>query len=470
MTIEPGGQRIPSLSALERKIQDAEALQRQQGGRDGRAEASQQDAVTEALHELRELLTAGEVVPFPSDGEPDNISAAGSGEVIFDLSTDTVSLPENSQTPIDRDLGLGRDHAPLRSALVWTDDTVTVRLEPGHGSIMHQATGWGQVYIPPSVQRLVIEFTRPGNLFVLFSTTPSPPTWMTGAALFMKRQSAQTLTKSAAVGTNDSFTALDFVPAIDGAELNPSDAGASTDFLCTSDWVGKTIIFENGANPVDVNIQIRHLPDQSWVDHPATGPSYRVDANVNKVWAINTAAHFFRVRARVAGMVASAQTSDVVVQFHGKLQTSGGLAEPTSEAHQLRPASGNLSAGETTTDLIVPPWAKRAMMRLDVTTITTPDADDEVDYYIQTSYNGGTDYADLANVHHSNADNGNTEIKLLTFDRGQSNVGAVDETDGSLADDSRSDLPLGDRLRIKTAVTGATAPTYAYNAEVLFLA
>ena len=40
------------------------------------------------------------------------------------------------------------------------------------------------------------------------------------------------------------------------------------------------------------------------------------------------------------------------------------------------------------------------------------------------------------------------------------------ETDAGLADDTKLDLPIGDRIRIRTVVTGTTAPTYAYNAEI----
>ncbi len=42
-------------------------------------------------------------------------------------------------------------------------------------------------------------------------------------------------------------------------------------------------------------------------------------------------------------------------------------------------------------------------------------------------------------------------------------------TDGTIRDNIRSyDRPLGSDIRIKTTVTGATAPTYAYSAVVMF--
>jgi hypothetical protein len=42
-----------------------------------------------------------------------------------------------------------------------------------------------------------------------------------------------------------------------------------------------------------------------------------------------------------------------------------------------------------------------------------------------------------------------------------------DPTDGAIADDTNADYPVGSQLRIKTTVTGATAPTYAYSATAI---
>lgn len=132
----------------------------------------------------------------------------------------------------------------------------------------------------------------------------------------------------------------------------------------------------------------------------------------------------------------------------------------------VRAASGSLVAGETTTAIQEIGWAKTAVIRLDVTTLTLPDADDVVDFYLQTSYNEGVDWVDIENIHFATADNGTTSKKLLVVSDPQSSAVARAETDGALADNTKLDLPLGDRVRIKTAVEGATAPTYAYNAEM----
>lgn len=136
---------------------------------------------------------------------------------------------------------------------------------------------------------------------------------------------------------------------------------------------------------------------------------------------------------------------------------------------EVRAASGDLTAGETSTPVTGLGAYKSAIVRLDVTKLTLADGDDEVDFYVQTSYNGGADWADIENIHFDNADNGTTAIKLIVIGTPVDAPDApIAETDGTLADDTQNDIPLGDRIRVKTTVTGATAPTYAYNAEACF--
>lgn len=140
-------------------------------------------------------------------------------------------------------------------------------------------------------------------------------------------------------------------------------------------------------------------------------------------------------------------------------------------ARNIRLASGSLTAAETTG--VVPNLGdfKNGIIVVELTTLTVPDADDEVDFYVQTSYDDGDDWYDMINLHVGNASAAtftSTGDYLLSIHQAMSNKGPVLGTDGTLADDTSADIPLGDRIRIKTAVTGATAPTYAYNAHGFF--
>ena len=404
------------------------------------------------------------IVPFPSTGAP---VPCASGTVAFDLDSGTVVLPENSAGDANRTLWTSEGPPPrLQTALIWADDDIQYRLIPGYGTIYHQGSSW--VAIPLGRSSFQIILARPCNLFVLF-TSRKDPARVAPYGSFQERHATETITKTEAAGTPDTFTALTFAPAFDGTNLTPTDENAGVANIHCGPWAHKSFLFENGANDVDVNIQGRHQAGGNWVDDPSTGESYRVDASRNKVLIVEREYHQIRVRTRIAGMIAAAQTSAVVVQYRGKSAFGDGVADETRhESQQLRPASGALTAIETVDAILVPPWARKAVLRLDVTTLTTPDGDDEVDFYVQTSFNRGTDFADVANVHYATADNGTTPIVLITLDRAQQNVGAVTETDGTIADDTRNNLPLGDRIRVKTAVTGATPPTYAYNADVEF--
>jgi hypothetical protein len=135
----------------------------------------------------------------------------------------------------------------------------------------------------------------------------------------------------------------------------------------------------------------------------------------------------------------------------------------------IRSASGALSAGETTTAITGVHLFTQAAIYIDITTITTTDVDDEVDFYLQTTYDGGTTWIDLANVHVENADDGLTQKTFIFISQIGVGIAQTDGgTDGTLTDDTNVDYPMGSQLRIKTAVTGATDPTYAYSASGIF--
>lgn len=214
----------------------------------------------------------------------------------------------------------------------------------------------------------------------------------------------------------------------------------------------------------------------------------------------------------------------------------------------FRAASGALAVGE------IVPYSQggaelekftRALVHLHVTTITTPDGDDEIDFFIQTAWGDsgfadsgedldgaiddtqrtitvddastfvpgdviriGTErmlvtardeaaetltvergfagdpraaaldgadinllqvtWEDVANVHFAVGDNGNTAEALIAIGEMAAGVAVFTHSDQALADDTNRNLPLGDRLRIVTVLTGATAPTYAYSAQASF--
>ena len=145
-----------------------------------------------------------------------------------------------------------------------------------------------------------------------------------------------------------------------------------------------------------------------------------------------------------------------------------GLIVAQGFAVQMRAASGDLAVAETTS--AVQARFGRLAILLDVTKLTLADVDDEVDFYIQTTYDAGANWCDAENIHFENADDGNTAKLIVRV--GETDYLAADTaaacTDGTLADGTKLKVPLGQQVRIKTLITGATAPTYAYAAAGTF--
>lgn len=113
---------------------------------------------------------------------------------------------------------------------------------------------------------------------------------------------------------------------------------------------------------------------------------------------------------------------------HAIAQTNLGIGQ---NVIAIRAASGALTAGETTTAIASIRGRTVASILLDVTTITTADADDEIDFYIQTTYDSGTNWTDVENVHFSNADNGNTATLMIAIDGSKEGRGTFQSIAGT---------------------------------------
>lgn len=131
----------------------------------------------------------------------------------------------------------------------------------------------------------------------------------------------------------------------------------------------------------------------------------------------------------------------------------------------LREASGNLLVDETSPEIDTEGFAT-AVVQLSITELIMADGDDEVDFYIQTQLPDGS-WADVANVHFDNGDEPiTTATRLIGIGPKAAGVVVITPTDGTLADDTNVDLPLGSAVRVRVVLTGATAPTYAYAANI----
>lgn len=78
------------------------------------------------------------------------------------------------------------------------------------------------------------------------------------------------------------------------------------------------------------------------------------------------------------------------------------------------------------------------------------------------------DWVEVAQITYDNTDNGTTPHAVVSIGNPSSAPMIADDLDEALADNTILALPLGDRLRIRATVAGATAPTYSYSVRAAF--
>lgn len=143
--------------------------------------------------------------------------------------------------------------------------------------------------------------------------------------------------------------------------------------------------------------------------------------------------------------------------------------ETDVEKKTLRAASGTLTSGETTASVGIPSGMNEVVVTLDVTVITTVDADDEVDFFFQTTFDDGVTWFDIANVHFTTSDNGATAKRIIRFKpAGAATIVTPAQIGGTRISDNTilNTMSVGDQMRIDLVFTnpGGTAPAAAYNA------
>ncbi len=88
------------------------------------------------------------------------------------------------------------------------------------------------------------------------------------------------------------------------------------------------------------------------------------------------------------------------------------------------------SSDETSNSLDVQAF-RGATVFVNVQTLTLPDADDEVDFFLQTTYDEGANWTDIQNIHFTTADNGNTAKRIIVIDGAKDGPGAIQSITGT---------------------------------------
>lgn len=150
-------------------------------------------------------------------------------------------------------------------------------------------------------------------------------------------------------------------------------------------------------------------------------------------------------------------------------QSVSGRAPARSQdgnAYKIRAATGNIS-GADTGERVPCRGASICVLDLDITAFTRPDADEELDAIVQTSYDDGASWVDLENFHTETA-GAQRRIFLLGIPNTVGSV--VTPSDGALADNTKVELPIGTHMRLKMIHTDPlnADSVYAYNASMYF--
>ena len=113
------------------------------------------------------------------------------------------------------------------------------------------------------------------------------------------------------------------------------------------------------------------------------------------------------------------------------------LAYPQAQGHwfrTIRAASGDRTEGETTVGVYTEGYAGRffteATLTIDITKLTLPDADDEVDFYIQTTYDNGENWVDTENIHFDDDDDSSTTRRIVYIDGSVDGPGVITDYEG----------------------------------------
>ncbi|MDP2952831.1 MAG: hypothetical protein Q8O76_05905, partial [Chloroflexota bacterium] len=224
----------------------------------------------------------------------------------------------------------------LQSALLFVDSYVTVTVEPGVGSFaVNVATpvfGTGK-----KVTRITLDASWPYLLTLIAGTYISPP----GVGFQnngLMRVSDTTLTKTAALGTADSFGSIKFVPRWGTKTLDQTLYGVAGFF--TGGAVQKFFIVRNlSVATVEVRVQggiqptlvegLEQLGLPGYVQDPDIHPAGSATENFVSIAAggqaiLETGLPYgiIRMQARVAAAMPAALTARLVIEFAG-ITTAG---------------------------------------------------------------------------------------------------------------------------------------------------
>lgn len=187
-----------------------------------------------------------EYIIFPESGGFEPLPA---GVTTIDLVNGRVTAPDGLDRPLSAEY---RVLDKLQSLIFLVDSVVTVRVEPGVGRFIADAStpvfGAGR-----HVERLHIEASFPYSLTVLLGTSQWPA-WINAYAKEVYRWSDTTLTKAAAASVADSWTAMRFTPRYALKTLNQARWGVQEVYYAD---VGQKLFLVRNLSAVAAEVRVR---------------------------------------------------------------------------------------------------------------------------------------------------------------------------------------------------------------------
>jgi hypothetical protein len=254
---------------------------------------------------------SGSISGFPSSGRQ-VVSSAG---FVMDLRDNSIAGVSLSKQKVFDSFSLGADVQGLfNSVALIADDDVTIESWPGY-------QGWQAdscvIYGIPLRGLGWIRATGSRSFcFQLIFSSQDEPIQPNPITYHQERWAEQTLTKTAAAGVADGWTAVNFAASDGSTQLDPATYGDTS--MHVGSIGAKNFISTSVGNDINLLVEGLNVSGKTWAADPMTGSAgvTLADGDVSNAQTARYY-HLIRVRARVDAAVAATGTSVITSQYRG---------------------------------------------------------------------------------------------------------------------------------------------------------
>jgi hypothetical protein len=257
------------------------------------------------------VARSGSISGFPSTGRQP-VSSAG---FVLDLRDNSIAGVSLAKQQVFAAFNAGADVQGLFNSLVFlADDDVAVESWPGYQG--WQADSCAVYSIPIRGLAWIKVSGARSFVFQLIFSSQDEPVMALPVTYHQERWATQTLTKTAAAGVADGWTAVDFTASDGSTQLDPATYGSST--IHVGNIGAKNFITTAVGNDINILIEGLNVSGKTWAADPTTSSAgvTLADGDVSNAQSVRYY-HVVRMRARVDAAVAATGTSAITSQFRG---------------------------------------------------------------------------------------------------------------------------------------------------------